>query len=345
MHPSNPSKRRRRELPLGAETLETRELLTAGAGNSFAIVPAEVVKAGQPTALKFTIDKSHFTVPKGRLVLGIDVVASAGSTVTPKVVNVKDPNGMVVRDTRQGTYDPKVQDLTASKSRYTSAVTTTLRVNTGPTAKPQTYTVNVSGKNDTTGKLLVGYYLPGDSNGDGTVNQADVKAIKSQIGAKAGDSRYSFDSDANRDGRITMTDLMATIQNQGVKTTISPIVSANLDDSTDPLLKSGRSTTKPDVCFTGTATPGATITFNDAAGLTAPVSTTADGKGDYKATVPLAPGPNTFQISTLDSFGQSITGTISPVTYSTSTPVTPASLAALGAQVGQPSQGNSTGQS
>lgn len=334
MNPSQPSKRRRRELPLGAETLETRELLTGGAGNTFAIVPAEVAKAGQPIAMKFTVDASHFTFPKGKVVLGIDVVPSSSSTVTPKVTSVTNPNGTVVNETRHSPYDPKVAASSTTKSRMASAVLTTLRSVGGAASTQQTYTVNVAGQNNTTGKLLVGYYLPGDANGDGTVDQADLKIIKSELGARANDSRYTFDADADRDGKVSMKDLSTAMQNLGVKTTVSPVVSANLDDSTDPLLKSGRATSKPSVNFNGTATPEASVTFKEVNGNTAPVTTTADSKGDYKVTLPLALGPNTFQITTLDSFGQSITGSLSPVTYSTNTAVTPSQLATMESQSG-----------
>ena len=41
------------------------------------------------------------------------------------------------------------------------------------------YTVQVKGLDATTGKYLVGFYLPGDVTGAGTVTQADIKTIKS----------------------------------------------------------------------------------------------------------------------------------------------------------------------
>ena len=47
MNPTQSSKRRRRNLQLGAEALESRELLTGGAGNTFAIIPGAITTDGK----------------------------------------------------------------------------------------------------------------------------------------------------------------------------------------------------------------------------------------------------------------------------------------------------------
>ena len=66
--------------------------------------------------------------------------------------------------------------------------------------------------------------------------------------------------------------------------------------------------------FTGTVTPGATVTFTETTQKTAPVSTTADDAGNYSIMVPLATGVNSFRVTTHDAFGQTISGGIEPVT-------------------------------
>jgi Dockerin type I domain len=327
MHPIQPSKRRRRELQLGAEILETRELLTGGAGDTFAILPGAVTTAGQPAATKFVLDASNFTIPKRSITLGIDVVADPNATgLTPLITSVQQSNGKVVASTFHSPMDRTLVAKGSVTSGGTSAVLTTIRINP---ANP-TFTVNVSGTNNTTGKFLVGFYLPGDTNGDGVVDMTDIKAIKAAMGAKASNSasKYNFDLDANRDGKITPLDLKIAMKNLGVKTTISPVVSANLDQTTDPQL-ANRVTTKSSVNFNGVASPGATVTFAENTNQTPAVSTKADSKGDYTITTPLASGSNTFKITTIDAFGQSIQGTIAPVTFTTNTAVTPAMLASL----------------
>lgn len=313
MHSSNSSSRRRRDVVIAPETLETRELLTGGAGNTFAIVPGEVTKVGQVAEIKFTIDPTHFTMPKGRMTLGIDVVANSGSTVKPKIVSIHASSGAPVAISH-GVYDKHLPKTTLASGPITSAVQATLRK--GTNSQPVTYTIDVKGLQKTTGKFLLGFYLPGDANGDGVVNTTDGNVIAQAYGTNGTQSTYSFDADANRDGRITYTDMLAVKKNMGVSTTITPVITANLDTSADPQL-AGRVTTHNTIHLTGSTSPGAVVTFSDSVTSIKPVSATADSSGNYSIVLPLAPGANTFQVTSADQFGQSISGTIAPVTYQT----------------------------
>jgi hypothetical protein len=119
----------------------------------------------------------------------------------------------------------------------------------------------------------------------------------------------------------------------GASTDITPTASANLVSAgmIDP---NARVTRNNSVTFTGNLTPGGTITFADAANKLAPVTTRADGSGVYKAVVALSPGSNTFNVATHDAFGQSITGSLQPITYDTATPITSAVQAAIVNQIG-----------
>ena len=183
----------------------------------------------------------------------------------------------------------------------------------GDALTSSTFTVKIAGAEDSTGRYLLGFYLPGDANGDGVVDGADIKAVRSARNSTPDDDRYTFDADADRDGRINNTDLKITQRNKGVKTTVSPIVSANLDPTTDSDVPDRR-TTFSTVHFTGNVTPGATVTFSETTQKTTPVSTTADETGNYSIMIPLGPGVNSFRVTTQDAFGQSITGGIEPVT-------------------------------
>ena len=93
MKPSQPSNRRRRETRPAAEALESRQLLTGGAGDTFAIEGGTISKANQPAVVKFTIDPTHFTLPKGKFTLGIDIAAASGSNLKPQIAAVITPNG------------------------------------------------------------------------------------------------------------------------------------------------------------------------------------------------------------------------------------------------------------
>ena len=104
--------------------------------------------------------------------------------------------------------------------------------------------MQVKGLNSTTGKYLLGFYLPGDTNGDGTVNKTDITTIKSLLGDAATNSNYSFDADVNRDGIINGKDVTLAKQNLGAHDQVSPVVSVNLDPASDPAA-TGRRPTAP----------------------------------------------------------------------------------------------------
>ena len=327
MDPSKSSSRRRRNLSLGAEALEARELLTGGAGDTFAIIPGMIAGAGGTATIKFTIDPSHFTVPKKSFTLGIDVVPDPSSSLKPIIGAVNDSRGKVVPQTFHSIYDPRLPHKQVANGQGTSAVLTSIRLASAKPNAPLTYTVVVHAQSKTSGKFLLGFYLPGDANGDGAVNAADTQHVKSIKGTNANSRNYNFQADVNRDGRIDNMDLSYTRMNQGVKTTVTPVVLANLDPASIGG-RADRTTTNPSVHFSGTATPGALIRYAETGKKVPNVSATADASGKYSMIVPLGPGVNTFQVTATDPFGQTITGQIAPVTYIATPPVTLASLTA-----------------
>jgi hypothetical protein len=311
-------RRRNQQVQPRAESLETRELLTGGAGNTFAILPGTIDSPGGTVSVSFTLDQAHFTRPNGKVAMGIDVVPDPSGTLKPLIASVTDPHGDIVHQTFHSVYDPHVKHRQVAGSRDTSAVLSPLTSFPSDPSQPVTYTVQVQATQKTSGKFLLGFYLPGDANGDGSVDKADLQIVKSLRGAKAGDKRYSFDADVNRDGRIGQIDIAYTQQNQGVKTTISPVIAANLDTNSvsNP---AARSNNMPTARFTGTATPDATVTYTNTSDTSQPViTTTTDATGNYTVVTPLSPGQNVFQVASTDAFGQTIKGTIAAVSYNKS---------------------------
>ena len=317
--------RRKKSTPLQTEMLESRELLTGGAGATFAIVPGEVTKANQPTVIKFTIDPTHFTIPKGKFTLGVDIVKDPTSTLKPMIGSVDDAKGIAILGTKRSTYASKLPNAAVTAGAATSAVVTPITLNNADPKSPVTYSVKVKGLQGTTGKFLLGFYLPGDANGDGKVNSTDLTAIKAELGQRGGGAKYTFDADTNRDGRIGRSDLMTAMANEGVATTITPTISANLDPAS-VTTQTDRVTTNRVVHFSGLTTPGAAVKFAEVAQKSQPIATTADAKGNYSLYATLGDGSNTFKVTTLDAFGQNISGNLSPVTFQTNAAVTPASL-------------------
>jgi Dockerin type I domain len=313
-------RRTRQRLCLAPDFLEDRVVLSAGQGSTFAIIPGTVATAGQVSTVNFMLNPTMFTTPKrnGDIELGIDVAAASptssttAATLEPQIVSVTDASGHTIR-VQHSKYDPKVAKANKLGDAQTSASLVTLKL--PATGQPSVeYSVQVKGLASTTGTYLLGFYLPGDVAGTGQVTNADLKTIKKDKGMTAESANYNFDADVNRDGVINGQDLSLAKKALGESTAVSPVVSVNLNPASNPA--ADRTVPFSSVNFTGNATPGATVTFLDQQGG-ASTSTTADAQtGDYSINVPLVTGSNTFTVTTLDAFGQSITGAITPVVYS-----------------------------
>lgn len=295
--------------PVG-EMLEGRQLLTGGAGSIFALVPGQVAVAKQPATHTFTINNDNFTLKNRGMTLGIDIAATSDSTVQPKVSSVVNANGKPLKIT----YPTGGVLQKTGKAAVDSDNGAVLVPISNVSAKGVSLTTHVVGEGGTTGAFLLGYFLPGDANGDGDVKQDDIVTIKSAMGSIVGDDNYVFDADVNRDGRISRNDLSIAQKNLGVSTTIMPVLSANLDEISDSGTQD-RTTVYQHVVFNGQATPGATITYAEKNGKTPAVSTTAISDGRYQLTVTLAEGVNSFVVTSQDKFGQVISGAIADVTY------------------------------
>ena len=301
------------------EVLEDRLVLSAGEGSTFAIMPGQVTTAGQVSTINFKIDPTMFTAPhkNGKLILGVDVAAATSSssssatpTITPEIVSITDPTGHATR-AQHTKYDPKVAKANKLGNAPTSAIL--FSVNVPKTGQPAAdYSLQVKGLNSTTGQFLVGFYLPGDVAGTGTVTKADIQTIKKDNGMTAQNSSYNFDADVNRDGVINSQDVKIAEQDLGASTQVSPVVSVNLDPASNPA--ADRTVPFSTVHFAGEVTPNSTVTFVDQNGGSS-TSTTADSTGAYSIMVPLVTGSNTFTVTTQDAFGQDITGSITPVVY------------------------------
>ena len=173
----------------------------------------------------FVIESGHFTVPKGRLTLGVDVVADTGSTVSPQIVSVSK-GGLHVAMTGVP-HGPHASAKAVAASPH--AVLATINLPHKGTAFSASFTTKIAATSKTSGDYLLGYYLPGDVSGDGKVDASDLATIKSLVGKTVNDTAYNFDADSNRDGKITMADYSIAKKNLGVSTTITPDFTANLD--------------------------------------------------------------------------------------------------------------------
>ncbi len=323
MKPTKEPRRGRRGFGVAAERLEERIVMSAGEGSTFAIMPGTVTTPNQVSSLKFEISPTLFTTSNkhGTIEIGIDVAPAASSssattnTLKPEIVGVTDSSGHTIA-VQHFHYSPKIIKANKLTTSLSSAVIVSLKVpaKNSPAAD---YSVEVAGLGQTTGTYLVGFYLPGDVGGTGTVSAADLKTIKQDHGMTAANSKYNFDADVSRTGIINHEDYVIAKKDLGVTTQVSPLVSVNLDPASNPA--ADNVTPYSVVHFAGEVTPDATVTFVDQNGGASTV-TTAGSNGQYSIMVPLVSGSNTFTVSTSDGFGQSISGQISPVVYDPNSP-------------------------
>ncbi|MCY2936019.1 MAG: Ig-like domain-containing protein [Planctomycetota bacterium] len=296
--------------------LERRDVPASNLGNTFAIVPGEITKAGDPAVIQVKLTSDLFTLPKGKATLGVAVAATTASTVQPMI-------SKVVNGSNKSVIQPP--DHTGGKAVKAAVITTKaatpslLNVQLGRGQKSSSYTVSVKDKASTTGNFLSGFYLPGDANGDLKVDKTDLAAIKSLMGVKVGDTKYSFNADSNRDGIIDNADMKLSQGNQGVAVKVTPMITARLDPASDTGT-ADRITDVRSVKFQGVATPGSTVTYTEVDSKTPPVSTQADATGNYTVTASLADGSNLFRVNATDAFGQTISGLLAPVTYQANPP-------------------------
>ena len=305
------------------DALENRSLLTGGAGSTFAIMQSTIQTQGGTVDIPITIDPSHFTAPKsGRLIIGFDVAPTNSSNAKPVIVQVLDQNGKPLKGVQHKIYDPRVKVTTGTVAATAVTVPLNLNMHKKPGATSfatQHFIVRVAGNNHTNGNVLLGSYLAGDANGDGKVDAADLKIIKAATGTLATASTYNFDADVNRDGRVGMDDFRTAQQNVGAMVTIVPSVSATLDPASDTGAQD-RITSLSQVHFTGITSPGATVNFTEVNSKVGAVETKADMIGNYTINPNIAMGTNTFRVTTLDAFGQSVSGTIQAVVRNNNPP-------------------------
>lgn len=291
--------------------------MSSGEGSTFAIMSGAVATAKQVSSMPFVVSSNNFKPAKnGKILMGIDVAANPTTSIQPQIISVKTAGGHSV-PLIHSIYTRAIIKSKGLTNPVSSAVLFFVPVpKSGHPAAD--YSVQVKGANNTTGDYLLGFYLAGDVAGTGTVTTSDLQTIKSDLGVQASSSKYSFDADVNRDGIIAPADLAFASMNLNASTSISPIVSVNLNPIDDPM--NDRITSNKVVNFTGTVTPNATVTFKEINGNSPGATTTASSTGAYSINVPLGNGSNTFDVTTKDAFGQSISGQIAPVTYSANPP-------------------------
>jgi hypothetical protein len=188
------------------EHLERREVLSAPGIVPFASIPASVTTAGQPAHVALHFAPGQITSDRsGTVVVGFYARPTGGSALNPRIAEVDGPMGrqFPVSIPKRGTAAP-------SKALFL----TTLNTNPG---KPQDIAVDVLGLDDKVGSFVLEAFLPGDVNGDGSVDPTDLARLQPIYKSTTGQANFDPAADFNADGHVGCIDRRLTEMNQGAR--------------------------------------------------------------------------------------------------------------------------------
>lgn len=332
MNKSASSRRKRAQVAPAPESLETRDLMATGAGNTFALISGTLAQVSESNNVPVEVRRDQFSIGRNQtIILGVDVVGQRTSKLDPYIVSLEDRQGDPIKP-------PVVDTGGPSRSRPNPATTTTSTATQTPSSRNNAKLFTVHGSNITntgyeinvevaakpqttgTGGFIVGFYLPGDVNGNAMVDPQDLRLIRNAMNSPQ--SQYLFDADADRDGKINRFDMQIARANLGAATTVQPLITANLSPQSDTGLQD-RITRNTTVVFEGTATPGTTIMFSDLRETLPDVSVTTKSDGSYNTTLQLNAGLNQFKVEAKDPFGQVFEGSLVPIRQDAAAPEAP----------------------
>jgi Bacterial Ig-like domain/Bacterial Ig domain/LVIVD repeat len=304
--PPRPNRRRptRRQLTYSPSILplEQRVLLADGS-NIFAHLQGEINSFPSAGVSTIQLSASNFSTPRRQVVLGF-VASGEPAGLDPGGIQVK-PFGRLHRS-----LSLSKQDIPGSRSSLTLA-----SLGTG------TFELKVDAQHGTTGAYQIDVFLAGDANGDYRVDREDLSLIRSLLpGWHAGFSRrrsfspggYKLEADADRDGRITIHDYHLALRNLGASTNVRPLtLTADLLTSPAVTLPDGTvATSVVNQSIAGMTLPGAVVQLDIAQDGSVDATQQANNAGAFGFGVALAEGPNAFEVSASDAFGQTATATL-----------------------------------
>jgi hypothetical protein len=266
--------------------------------NTLAVVPGDITAPGTVTEVTVPVGPLNLSSGRPSTMIGLFVRPDPGSALDPTIEAVRNASGELV-PLRQGVvFNPRVNDF-ASAIAYVS--------------RPGSLTVLVKGLHGSSGGFTLQETLPGDANGDGTVNLSDLVAMQKAYETTAGDANYNPAADANQNNFIGLGDAKMMLRNITPLTPEAPlqvkIALAPQDQAKGPNPKnSGGITNNQVVTILIHTTPGS-IAFADS-GLGdysftgGALATNANGDIAQKAT--LTSGINNFEYLIIDPYGQQV---------------------------------------
>ncbi len=208
--------RGRRPGRVSFEGLERREVLAGGPGViPFATLVGQVSSPGQPTQVVLHLAADELTSARMKPVLiGFYATPADGSALNPAITEVDGPRG-------------PLGALVLPKRAMAPPIKNVFLTQVLPVAgQAEDITVNVAGLDASVGPVVVRAFLPGDVNGDGTVDGTDLSRVQAAYGSALGQPRYDAPADFNGDGHIGCIDRRLTQLNQGAHVAAAPFAAA-----------------------------------------------------------------------------------------------------------------------
>jgi Dockerin type I domain len=289
------------------EPLETRlPLSISPSANTFGLSPpanAIDVSLGdltRPDAIattSVTLAPQNITPHKHATTFAVFVAPTATSGLAPRTVAVKEGGRALPLQfgrpyQRQEAGQATDQAVAFFKADHARAVS-----------------ILVAGQAHTTGSYTVLTTLPGDVNGDGQVNLADLAPFAKAYGSSSGDPDYNPAADSNRNGYINLFDAKALEYNMTPVAPDGPLNAiinlAPTDQVHYPAPKnSGGATLKKHVEIVGATMPGSIVIEIRLSNLTTPhMAIATNAKGFFNVSTTNSQGVNTTNFLIIDPYG------------------------------------------
>ncbi len=269
--------------------------------NTIGLSLGNATRPGIPSATTVTIAPENITPGKSSTEFAVFVQPYGGSGIVPRIVGVEE-NGRRLPLQHGRSYAPRLAGQPTNQS-----------VAFFETATPGTVTILVSGRGLSTGAYTVETTLPGDVNGDGTVNLADEVAFAKTYAESAGQKDYNAAADYDQNGVINLYDALAMERNMTPVTKPGPAWAAVNLSPADQIhyagpKNSGGITFHQQVTIDGHTTPGSIVLVDSKDGTyefgSQALSTDANGFFTVNAVASgNTAGLSTYNFKVLDPFG------------------------------------------
>ncbi len=170
--------------PLAANTIDT----------NIGTVPAPRTVTNVPLAVRL----NNLTAHKHSTIIGLSAQPTPPQTLRPTLVGALSEKGRHLPYRQGQPYLPSLQNQALGFAQVSQAGRIQARL---------------KGQHDTTGSALVTNFLPGDLNGDGSVDFADLRLFNDSYLSTPDDPNYNPAADANRNNYVGHGDARFLMRN------------------------------------------------------------------------------------------------------------------------------------